>query len=275
MADHMLLILPLLLSHALCCHSFMWQCPVSMSSLLFAWISEQLRPSNLLATSSLWVMDAMTLSDGMIMLQTPSAFSVDSSIPSSPPKHRKQASRSTQEPLPLPDLRGETRLNRRHTPPTPTAVARDKIQPVLAFTQLRVRTPARLARDILDNIPSQHILDLLLLEAALNHKSFTPVDGTRCAELREQKLRDVLVVAVHALADLGDVGEDGFLVALAETLGRWDFVGARATGEDVWVVLIELVVEAREEELVGDGRGGGVRPDARAGFGVAGLGGGG
>ena len=136
--------------------------------------------------------------------------------------------KSAQKPLPLPDLRRETTLDRRHTPPAPTAVARNEIQPVLALAQLRVRTPARLARDVLHDVPPQHVLDLFLLEATLDDEAFAAVDGAAGAQLGEEELRDVLVVAVHALADLRDVGEDRLLVAFAEALRGWDLVGAGA-----------------------------------------------
>jgi hypothetical protein len=79
----------------------------------------------------------------------------------------------------------------------------------------RVRALARLARDVLDDVPAEDVLDLLLLEAALDDEARGAVDGAGRAHLREHELDDVLGLSVHALADVADVREDRLLVALA------------------------------------------------------------
>ena len=63
------------------------------------------------------------------------------------------------------------------------------------------------------DVPSQHVLNLLLLVSALDDQSPRSVDTAAGSQLGEQELRHVLVAPLHALADLGDVGEDGLLVA--------------------------------------------------------------
>jgi hypothetical protein len=72
---------------------------------------------------------------------------------------------------------------------------------------------ARLAGDVFDNVPPEHVLNLLLLEATLDDQPAVTSDGTAGTQLSEQELCDVLLGTLHALADLGNVGENGLLVA--------------------------------------------------------------
>lgn len=51
---------------------------------------------------------------------------------------------------------------------------------------------------------------------------------------------------LHTLADLGDVGEDGLLVAFTHALRRWDLVALRASSGMVRVLLGQ---EAEESAL--------------------------
>jgi hypothetical protein len=79
-----------------------------------------------------------------------------------------------------------------------------------------------------DDIPTENVLNLFLLETTLDDQATTAVYGARCTQLSEQELRHVFVRSFHALADFGNVGEDGLLVAFSETL-RWrDLVRLRA-----------------------------------------------
>lgn len=55
----------------------------------------------------------------------------------------------------------------------------------------------------------------------------------------------MLVGTLHPLADLGNVGEDGLLVAFTETLWRGDLVALGAGAGEVGV----LRVEKREETI--------------------------
>jgi len=116
-------------------------------------------------------------------------------------------------PLPLAHLGRETRLDGGDRSSASTRVAGDEIQSVLALTELRVGTATGLAGYVFDNIPPQHVLDLLLLESALDDQSLTPVHTSASSQLSEQELRDVFVVSLHALADLGDVCKNRLFVA--------------------------------------------------------------
>lgn len=110
---------------------------------------------------------------------------------------------------PLADLCRETRLDSRDGTPGAARVAGNEVQAVLALVELGIGRPTRLAGHVLDNVAAQHVLDLLLLEAALNDEAAGAVDGTRGTQFGEQELCDVLLGTLHALGDLGDVGEDG------------------------------------------------------------------
>lgn len=118
------------------------------------------------------------------------------------------------------------------------------------------------------DIPTQDGLDTLLLETTLDNETTAAVDGTAGTQLSEQELGDVLVGTLDALADIGDVGENGTTVTLTETLGRGDLVGLGAAREQVGVVALDEGEEARDEERVGNGLRVVVLPDTGAGLGV-------
>ena len=71
---------------------------------------------------------------------------------------------------------------------------------------------------------------MLLLETALNDQTPSFGDGTARTQLSKQKLGDVLLGTLHPLANLGEVCEDGLLVAFTHTLRGRNLValGARA-----------------------------------------------
>ena len=60
----------------------------------------------------------------------------------------------------------------------------------------------------------------------------------------------MLVGTLHALANFGDVGEDGLLVSFTETLRRWDLITSRAARLMVWVLLCEESEESAKEQVV-------------------------
>jgi hypothetical protein len=74
----------------------------------------------------------------------------------------------------------------------------------------------------------------------------------------------VLLGTLHPLTDLSNVGEDGLLVAFTETLRRGDLVASCAGACEVGMCAVEECEEAVEQEVVGDGCGGVVLPDAGA-----------
>jgi len=119
----------------------------------------------------------------------------------------------TLHPLTLANLGRESRFDGRNRPSRPATIACDKVQPILALAQLCVGRSARLAGHIFDDIAPEHVLDLLLLESSLDDQSFTAVHTAARTQFCEQKLGDVLVVAVHALADFRNVRKNGLLVS--------------------------------------------------------------
>ena len=79
----------------------------------------------------------------------------------------------------------------------------------------------------------------------------------------------MLVRPLHLLADVGNVGEDGLLVAFTQALWRWDLVGPAAARGKVRVRVVEQLEEAVQQALVVDRLGLVVLPDARAAVDVA------
>lgn len=61
---------------------------------------------------------------------------------------------------------------------------------------------------------------LTLNVTTLDDQPSASIDGSTGSQLGEEELDDVLGLTVHTLADVGHVGEDGTLVALAEELRR-------------------------------------------------------
>ena len=91
-------------------------------------------------------------------------------------------------------------------------------------------------RQGLTNISPENVLNLLLLETTLDDQSPGTVNGARSTQFSKQELSDVLVGPLHALANLGNVCENGLLVAFTQTLGRRDLVALAAARGKVRVV---------------------------------------
>ena len=76
---------------------------------------------------------------------------------------------------PLADLRLETSLDRVDRTPGSAGLARDEEDTVLLGKE-SVGGLARLARNVLDEVAAKDVLDLLLLEAALDNEAARTVD---------------------------------------------------------------------------------------------------
>lgn len=97
------------------------------------------------------------------------------------------------------------------------------------------------------DVPTQNVLDLLLLEATLDDKAPGTVHRAGGTHLREHVLNDVLRLPVHTFADVGDVCKDGLLVAVTQKLWRRNRVPLADGGEEGRVGGMKLGVEAVEE----------------------------
>jgi len=95
--------------------------------------------------------------------------------------------------LSLADLGRETGLDGSDGTPGTAAVAGDEVQSVLTLVELGIGAAASLAGDVFDNVSTQNVLDLLLLEATLDDKTSATVDGTGSTQFGEQELGDVFV----------------------------------------------------------------------------------
>ncbi|KAI6768341.1 hypothetical protein HG530_006350 [Fusarium avenaceum] len=113
----------------------------------------------------------------------------------------------------------------------------------------------------LTDVFSDDVLNLLLLETTLDDQSSATVYGTTGTQLSEQVSSNVLLSSLHALADIGNVGEDSLSVAFSHTLRRGNLVALCSGGNVVGVPLSELVEETSEEHTVANGLGLIVGPD--------------
>lgn len=85
----------------------------------------------------------------------------------------------------LSNLGRETSLDRRHGSSRSARVAGDERETVLSLAQLGIGRSAGLARHVLDDVFSQHVLQLLGLETTLDDQPRTSVDGTAGTQLGE------------------------------------------------------------------------------------------
>jgi hypothetical protein len=171
---------------------------------------------------------------------------------------------SLDHPPSLSNLCRETSLDGLYRTPGSAAVARDEAETVLTLGEVCVGGAARLASDVLDNVTPENVLNLLLLESTLDDEAARTVDGTAGTQFGEQELGDVLVGTLHPLANLGNVGEDGLLVAFTETLRGRDLVALDAVAGEIGMLRVEEREEAVQKHVVLDGGCRLVRPDAGA-----------
>jgi len=138
---------------------------------------------------------------------------------------------------------------------------------------------ADLAGDVLDDVASQHGLDLGGLEATLDNQPLATIHRAGGTQLREEELciekrkkkrkkrrlsvlkerkkkgsryysNDVVWLPVHPLAHLGEVGKERLLGALTNNLGRDHGVALPATLH-VWVRLLDDPERTVKELAVG------------------------
>ena len=96
---------------------------------------------------------------------------------------------------------------------------------------------------VLTDVPTEDMLDLLLLEASLDNETAGTFDRAGGTHFREHVLDDVLGLAMHTLADIRDVCEDGLLIAFTQNLGRRNRVPLPCGREQCGVGCVQLAVE--------------------------------
>ena len=79
----------------------------------------------------------------------------------------------------------------------------------------------------------------------------------------------MVVGTLHALADIGDVGENGTTVTFTQTLGWRDLVRLGAAGQQVGVVALDEGEESGDKQRVRDGLRGVVSPDTSSSLEIA------
>lgn len=145
----------------------------------------------------------------------------------------------------------ETRLDGADGASGTTAITGNEIQTILALLEICVGRFAGHAGDVFVDVPTEDVLNLFLLELALDDKTSAAVDGTGSTQFGEEVLGDVLVGTLHLFADVGNIGEDGLLVAFTHTLGWRNLVGAgAAVASEVGVLALEESKEPAEKERI-------------------------
>ena len=91
----------------------------------------------------------------------------------------------------LPNLGLEPTLDRINRTPRPTALARNEENTVL-LTKESIGRLAGLARNVLDEVATEDVLDLFLLEAAFDDEASGTIDGAGGTHFGEEELNDVL-----------------------------------------------------------------------------------
>ena len=97
------------------------------------------------------------------------------------------------------------------------------------------------------DVTTEDILDLLLLESAFDDQTARPIHRPGRTHFGEHELNNVLRLSVHSFTDIGDIGEDRFLVSFSHDLWGSDGVPFGARGEKSRVRGMELTVETLKE----------------------------
>lgn len=108
-----------------------------------------------------------------------------------------------------------------------------------------------MAGDVLLDVPTQHILDLLGLETALDDQLCVAVHRSARAQLGEQEVQQMLFLSVQHLADLCEVGERGLLGADTQHLRRSHHELGLATGSHVGVLVQDDFEDTVQEFVIG------------------------
>ena len=93
------------------------------------------------------------------------------------------------------------------------------------------------------DVPTKDVFDLFLLEATFNNQTARSVHRPGCTHFCKHELDDVLRLPVHSFTDIGNVGEDRFLVSFSHDLRRSNGVAFGAGGEKGGIRGMKLSVE--------------------------------
>ena len=129
-----------------------------------------------------------------------------------------------------------------------TFFAGDKENTVL-LCEFGLWTLASLANDVLGDVSSKNVFDLLGLETTTDDETLGAVDGTNGTQLSEEELDDVLWLTVHTLANVDDVGKYGLFGTISGDLRRDHGELLLVAGEG-GVLCTKRLEDAAEELLV-------------------------
>merc|ERR1719264_2407801 len=143
----------------------------------------------------------------------------------------------------------ETGLDGLDTARGVTGHALQEEQPRL-LVQDRVRGSACMAGDILLDVPSQHILYMLLLKSAFHDKLVAAINGTTSSQLSKEESEQMLGLPVEHLGDFGEVGKRSFLASNSHHLWRSHHKLLFLAGDHVGVLVPHNSKHSLEELVV-------------------------
>lgn len=100
----------------------------------------------------------------------------------------------------------ETGLDARHRTTGAACFTLEEVESGV-FLEDRVRGTTGVAGDVLLDVSTEDVLDLLGLEATLDDQLRVSVNGTTGTQLSEQKVQQMLLLSVQHFANLCEVGE--------------------------------------------------------------------
>merc|ERR1719264_1870797 len=143
----------------------------------------------------------------------------------------------------------ETGLDGLDTARGVTGHALQEEQPRL-LVQDRVRGSACVAGDILLDVPSQHILYMLLLKSPFHDKLVAAINGTTCSQLSKEESEQMLGLPVEHLGDFGEVGKCCLFAANSHHLWRSHHKLLFLAGDHVGVLVPHNSKHSLEELIV-------------------------
>merc|ERR1719264_866411 len=143
----------------------------------------------------------------------------------------------------------ETGLDGLDTARGVTGHALQEEQPRL-LVQDRVRGSACVAGDILLDVPSQHILYMLLLNSPFHDELVAAINCTTCSQLSKEESEQMLGLPVEHLRNFGEIGECSFLASNSHYLWRSHNKLLFLAGDHVGVLIPHDSKHSLEELIV-------------------------
>jgi len=97
---------------------------------------------------------------------------------------------------------------------------------MVTLLEVGIRGLAGTTSNIFQDITSQNVFQLLLLEFTPNNQSLASINRSGGTQFGEQKLRHMFIVSLHSLANIRDIRKNSLLISFSEHLRRRDLVAS-------------------------------------------------